>query len=133
MVIDTSALVAILEQEEEAGALAGAIASDPVCLVSAASVVETGLVLFARHGEPGARKLDELLRESQIEVVRVTVEHARLAREAFALFGKGRHPAKLNFGDCFSYALAKASGHPLLFKGNDFSQTDLAAALSEPR
>lgn len=133
MVIDTSALVALLEQEQDAEALADAIANDPASLVSAASVVEAGLVIFARYGEPGARKLDELLGESQIEVVPVTADHARLARGAFAQFGKGRHPAKLNFGDCFSYALAKASGHPLLFVGNDFSQTDLVAALPSPR
>ncbi len=128
MVIDTSALVAILEQEEDAEAFSDAIAAAGTCLVSAATVVETGMVIFSRHGELGARRVDELLRDSQVEIIPVTEAHARLARESFAQFGKGRHPARLNFGDLFSYALSKASGHPLLFKGNDFSQTDVAAA-----
>lgn len=125
MVIDTSALVAILEQEEDAEVYANAIAAAETRLVSAATVVEAGMVLFSRRGEPGAQKVDELLRASQVTVVPVTEDHARLAREGFARFGKGQHAARLNFGDCFSYALAKASGHSLLFKGNDFSQTDV--------
>ena len=125
MVIDTSALVAILEQEADADAYSDAIAAAETCLVSAATVVETGMVIFSRYGERGARMVDELLQVSLVAVVPVTEDHARLAREAFARFGKGRHPARLNFGDCFSYALAKATGHSLLFKGNDFSHTDV--------
>ncbi|MCK6572705.1 type II toxin-antitoxin system VapC family toxin [Myxococcota bacterium] len=125
MVLDTSALVAILEQEKDADAYSDAIAAAATCLVSAATVVETGMVIFSRRGERGARMVDELLQASHVAVIPVTEDHARLAREGFARFGKGRHAASLNFGDCFSYALAKASGHPLLFKGNDFSHTDV--------
>lgn len=133
MVIDTSALVAILEQESDAEGFSNAIAAAETCLVSAATVVETGMVIFSRYGEPGGRLVDQLLRESAVEVVPVTEDHARLAREGFARYGKGRHRARLNFGDCFTYALAKASGHPVLFKGNDFSQTDVAIAPVERR
>jgi ribonuclease VapC len=125
MVIDTSALIAILEQEDDAQQFADAIAAASTRLISAATVLETGIVVVARHDDEAGGDLDQLLRDALVEIVPVTEDHARLARDAFIRFGKGRHPARLNFGDCFSYALAKASGQPLLFKGNDFSQTDV--------
>ena len=128
IVVDTSALVAILEQEESARGFAEAIAEADLCLISAATLVEAGIVMQARRGEQGRALLDDLLRDIQPEVVPVTAEHARLAQEAWARFGKGRHPAQLNFGDTFPYALAKASSAPLLFKGQDFARTDLALA-----
>ncbi len=125
MVIDTSAILSILEQEADARAHAEAIAADPVRLVSAATVVEAGIVMTARHGRRGAEDLDLLLRDGGIEIVPITATHARLAREGFARFGKGRHAAALNYGDCFSYALARAARQPLLCKGDDFSRTDV--------
>jgi ribonuclease VapC len=127
MVIDTSALLAILGDEPEAPAFASAIEQDPVRLVSAASVLEASIVVVARHGDSGARELDLLLLKAQAEVVPVTAEHAALGRDAYVRYGKGRHPAGLNFVDCFAYALARASGEPLLFKGDDFGRTDVAA------
>lgn len=128
MVIDTSVLIAILEQEDGARGLAEAIAADNARLVSAAAVVEAGIVMLARRGELGCARLDDLLRDAQVEIVPVNADHARLAREAYARFGKGRHRARLNFGDTFTYALARATGAPLLFKGDDFSHTDLEFA-----
>ena len=127
MVIETSAILAILEAEPDAAAFAEAIERDPVRLVSAASVLEASIVVVARHGDEGARELDLLLLKAQAEVVPVTGEHAALGRDAYVRYGKGRHPAGLNFGDCFAYAVARASGEPLLFKGQDFSRTDVAA------
>jgi len=125
MVVDTSALLALLLNEVEAPAFRLAMEADPVRLLSAASLVEIGIVIEARVGEAGGRELDLLLLKAAIEVVAVDAEQADLARQAFRRFGKGRHAAGLNYGDCFSYALAQSSGEPLLFKGNDFSQTDL--------
>jgi len=126
MVIDTSALIAILTNEPESPAIARAIERDPRRLVSAASLLEASIVLVARHGEAATVFLDDLLHEADAEIVPVTEDHARRARSAYLRFGKGRHPAGLNFGDCLVYALAEASGEPLLFKGADFAQTDLA-------
>jgi ribonuclease VapC len=126
MVIDTSALLAILLQEADAESFAKAIASAEPRLLSAANLVEAGIVAEARAGADGARDLDLLVVKSKIEVRPVTVEQAELARLAFRKFGKGCHPAGLNFGDCFAYALAKDTGEPLLFKGNDFNHTDIA-------
>ena len=125
MVVDTSALLALLLNEADAPAFRLAMEADPVRLLSAASLVEIGIVIEARVGEAGGRELDLLLQKAAIEVVAVDAEQADLARQAFRRFGKGRHAAGLNYGDCFSYALAQSSGEPLLFKGNDFSQTDL--------
>jgi ribonuclease VapC len=125
MVIDTSAILAILEMEPEAEKFARAIERDPVRLVSAASVLEAGIVVVARHGEAGARELDLLLLKAGVDIVPMTAGHASLGREAYVRFGKGRHKASLNLGDCFSYALARASGQPLLFKGGDFPLTDV--------
>ena len=125
MVIDTSALIAILLGEPDAEAFAMAIATDPKRLLSAFSALEVGIVIEAKKGEPGGRELDLLLHRSQIEIVAMAPEQAELARIAWRTFGKGRHPAGLNIGDCCSYALSKSSDEPLLFKGNDFSKTDL--------
>jgi ribonuclease VapC len=126
MVIDTSALLAILLQEADAESFAKAIASAEPRLLSAANLVEAGIVAESRVGADGARDLDLLIVKSKIEVRPVTVEQAELARLAFRKFGKGRHRAGLNFWDCFAYALAKDTGEPLLFKGDDFNHTDIA-------
>jgi ribonuclease VapC len=120
MVLDTSALIAVLGMEPQAERLAAAIEADP-------TVVEAGIVIEARYGADGGRELDLLVAKAAFQVEAVTLEHARLAREAWRRFGKGQHSAALNLGDCFSYALAKSSGEPLLFKGTDFSQTDVLA------
>ncbi len=125
MVIDSSAIIAILSNEPEAESIAETIAADPIRLMSAASLLEVAIVIEARYGEAGGDKLDQLLQTGQIKIEPVTVEQAEVARRAFRIYGKGRHPAALNFGDCFSYALAKVLGEPLLFKGDDFSKTDL--------
>jgi ribonuclease VapC len=127
MVIDTSALIAILLGEPEAEALALALAGDPKRLVSAFTALETGIVIEAKKGEAGGRELDLLLHHARIVIVPMTAEHYEIARFAWRRYGKGRHPAGLNIGDCCSYALAKAAGEPLLFKGKDFSQTDIKA------
>jgi ribonuclease VapC len=129
MVLDSSALIAILSFEPEATFFAKAIEADTTRLLSAASLLETAIVIETRYGEAGGRKLDELIRAAQIQIEPVTYEQATVARLAYRTYGKGRHPAGLNFGDCFSYALAKTSAGPLLFKGDDFSQTDLQLIL----
>jgi ribonuclease VapC len=126
MVIDTSALLAILLQEAEAERIARVIAGSSLRLVSAATIVEAGIVLELRYGSEGARNLDLLCHTLNLGISPVTAKQANLARKAYRQFGKGVHPAGLNFGDCFSYALAKAEGLPLLFKGQDFEKTDLA-------
>jgi ribonuclease VapC len=128
MVIDTSALVALLSLETEAARLAQAVEADPQRLVSAATWVETAIVIEARFGEAGGRELDLLAAKAGIAIREVDAAQAEFARDAWRRFGKGRHPAGLNFGDCFSYALAKASGEPLLFKGEDFARTDVLIA-----
>lgn len=126
MVIDTSAIVAILGMEPESARLAGAIESDSNRLISAASVIETGLVIESRYGPAGGREFDVLIAKAGLSIEAVTAEQADLARDAWRRFGKGRHAAGLNFGDCFSYALARITGEPLLFKGDDFRHTDLS-------
>jgi ribonuclease VapC len=128
MVIDTSAIVAIAHNEPEAPVFERMIADDPVRLISAATMLEAAVVLETRFGEPGGAELDLWLARSNVEIVPVEAEHADQARRAWRRYGKGRHPADLNYGDCFSYALAKLTGEPLLFKGNDFSQTDIQTA-----
>ncbi len=129
IVVDTSALVAILEAEEDAPRYAAAIAEADPPLISAATLVEVGIVMFNRHGAKAERMVDALIQEAGFQVKSVTAQHARLAKEAYAAYGKGQKSAGLNYGDCFSYALAKATGLPLLFKGRDFSRTDIEAAL----
>ena len=128
MIIDTSALVSILDQEAEAERLVRAIAAASERMLSAANLVETGIVMQVRRGDEAARDLDLLLAKLKIDIIPVTGKQANLARKAFQHYGRGRHPAKLNFGDCFAYALAKDSSAPLLFKGSDFSQTDIMIA-----
>jgi ribonuclease VapC len=103
------------------------IASDPVRLLSAASYLEAAIIIDDRFGYEGARDLKLFLTEAEIEIQSVNLEQAEVAREAYRRFGKGNHPAGLNFGDCFAYALARITGQPLLFKGNDFPQTDIEA------
>ena len=125
MVIDTSALVALMCMEQEASRLARALEADPHRLISAATWMETAIVIEARYGEAGGRELDLLSAKADLSIREVDQQQAEFAREAWRRYGKGRHPAGLNFGDCFSYALAKASGEPLLFKGEDFSKTDI--------
>jgi len=125
MVIDTSAVVAILRDESEAERLELAIEADPVRLISAASLVECSIVLEARFGEVGSRELDLLIHKGGVDVAAVDATQAEIARLAYRRYGKGRHPAALNLGDCFAYALAQSSGEPLLFKGRDFELTDV--------
>lgn len=129
MVIDTSALVALLGMEPEAARLAQAIEGDAVRLLSAATLLESSIVLESRQGEAAVRELDLLLAKAGVQIEPVTAEQAEVARQAWRRFGKGRHGAGLNFGDCFSYALSRVTGEALLFKGKDFPQTDVTAAI----
>jgi len=127
MVIDTSAIVAIALDEPEAPALEERIADDPVRMISAATLLETAMVIETRLGERGGAELDLWLHKAGVEIVAVDSELVDVARRAWRRFGKGRHPAGLNFGDCFSYALASLTQEPLLFKSSDFAQTDIRA------
>jgi ribonuclease VapC len=131
MVIDTSALIAILLGDPEAEALARAIADDSKRLVSAFTALEASVVIEAKKGEAGGRELDLLLHRARIEIVAMNAEQYEIARLGWRIYGKGRHPAGLNIGDCCSYALSKYSGEPLLFKGNDFTKTDVACVSCE--
>ncbi|MEB3185579.1 MAG: type II toxin-antitoxin system VapC family toxin [Cyanobacteriota bacterium] len=128
MVIDTSAVLAILQDEPERSAFNARIAAAETRLLSAATLAELSIVLEARFGADGQGDLDLFLSTAEIEIVAVDREQAELARSAFSSYGKGRHRAGLNFGDCFAYALARRAGFPLLFKGNDFTHTDLQPA-----
>jgi len=133
MVLDTSVVLAVLLNEPEAHLFRLAIEADPVRLLSAASLVATGIVIEARVGEAGGRELDLLLHKADVQVMSVDAEQAELARDAYRRYGKGRHAANLNFGDCFSYALARATAEKLLFKGTDFGLTDVdCVVLTEP-
>lgn len=125
MVIDTSALLAILQNEPERRLFNEAIEAEETRSLSTASYVEASIVLESRFGAEGVRDLDHLIARAQITFEPVGIEQAQLARDAFRKFGKGRHPAGLNFGDCFSYALSRSLDRPLLFKGNDFPRTDV--------
>ena len=129
-VVDTSALVSIVLGEDDAEAyLSALVSAAPGLCLGAVSLVEAGIVVEARQGAGAASDLRELLATLGIEVAPVDEEHARLALAAWRRFGKGRHPAGLNLGDCFSYALARSLDAPLLFKGADFEQTDIRSAL----
>jgi ribonuclease VapC len=132
MVIDTSALIAVLLNEASAIGIAQAIESRPLCLLSAANLLEASMVIESRKGEAGGRELDLLIYRAVIQIVAVDQDQAEIARLAWRLFGKGRHPAGLNYGDCFAYALAKSRRLPLLFLGDDFSQTDIAGVPLSP-
>src|SRR5215207_5287419 len=125
MVLDTSALIAILVGKPERDRFLTTLADADDPLISAATLVEASIVMQAKLGDEGVTDLDELLAAAAVRCVAVDVAQAVLARDAFARLGKGRAPAGLNFGDCFSYALAKTAGRPLLFKGSDFSRTDV--------
>ena len=129
MILDTSTVIAILFGEPDAHLYAEAISAASSCRISAATFVETSIVVDAQTKGHGGRALDALLRRANVTIEPVTEEQAHLARETYAEFGKGRHRAGLNFSDCFAYALAKASGEPLLYKGNNFKKTDIVAAL----
>jgi ribonuclease VapC len=125
MVIDTSALVAIFLAEPERKRFLDLIIDAAMRLMSAANVLETGIVLEAKRGEGAGREFDLFVVRANLEVVSVDGEQVEVARSAWRKYGKGRHPAALNFGDCLAYALAKSSGEPLLAKGTDFAQTDV--------
>ena len=129
MIIDTSALLAILQNEPERRAFNEAIEAAETRSMSVSSFVETSIVIESRYGSEGIRDLDLFLSKAQINLVTVDSDQAFVARKAFAQYGRGRHSAGLNFGDCFSYALAKLNGEPLLFKGDDFSKTDLQTVI----
>ncbi len=131
MIVDTSALIAILRDERDAMSYAKAIANAAVRRISAANYVETAAVIDANRDPIATRRFDDLLQEARFVIEPVTEAQARIAREAYRDFGRGSgHPARLNLGDCFAYALAKATNEPLLFKGDDFTQTDIASALA---
>jgi ribonuclease VapC len=128
--VDTSAIIAILRNEEDAAVLAQAIAAADVRRISAATYVEAAAVIDAAGDPIASRRFDDLIREAGFIIEGVTEAQARIAREAYRDFGRSaRHPAKLNFGDCFAYALAKSRNEPLLFKGEDFKHTDVMPVL----
>jgi ribonuclease VapC len=128
MIVDSSALLAMLLKEPEGRLIDNAIADSGDCRISSGNYLETSIVALARNGPDGLRDLDLLIARFRIEIAPFTESQAYLARQAVARFGKGRHPAKLNFGDCMAYALAKETGEELLFKGTDFELTDVAVA-----
>ncbi len=125
MVIDTSAIISILLGEKKTERLTKAISTDPKRIISSFSVLEACIVIEAKKGEPGGRELDLLLHACKAEIINFNAEQMDIARMGWRNFGKGNHPAGLNIGDCCSYALAKLSGEPLLFIGNDFKKTDI--------
>ena len=128
MVLDTSALLAILFDEPERRSFNEKIEADPVRLMSAATYVEAALVIESRFGEAGGREFDLFFHRTGTRIVPVDPDQAEIARTALRKFGRGKHPAGLNYGDAFAYALALTTGEPLLFKGSDFSLTDVAIA-----
>ena len=129
MVIDYSALVAILQDEPERDAFNEAIEDEESRLLSVANWVETSIVIEVRYGTVGLHLLDRFLDRAAIDCVPVDLRQAKEARRAFSQFGRGRHPAGLNYGDCFAYALARTNGQPLLFKGDDFARTDIVPSI----
>ena len=130
MIVDSSAAIAILRDEPEAADFADAIERAPARRISAANLLETAIVIDGSRDPIASRRLDDLVRDAGLIVEPVTEAQVRIARAAYRDFGKGSgHPAGLNFGDCFAYALARERGEPLLFKGNDFNHTDVASAL----
>ena len=129
MIIDTSAIMAVLNAENDAALYAEAIEAAPQRLMSAVSHFEATIVQFSRRGEQGLREFDLLILRAKIEAVPFDLEQSEIARDAFKRFGRGQNRARLNFGDCMSYALARSRGLPLLYKGEDFKRTDIRAAL----
>lgn len=128
MVIDTSAIVAILRNEPEASRLEKALVADGIRLVPATCVLEARMVLVSRRGEHALAEIDLWLRKIEADITAVDADLVDMATQAWLVYGKGRHPAALNFADCLSYALAKRADEPLLFIGKDFAQTDIEAA-----
>lgn len=128
MIVDASAIIAILQNEPETVAMGKALRKAQVCRISPVNYVEAAIIADNNSNPALRRKLDDLLREAPISIEPITLEQAKIAREAYRDFGKGRHKAGLNLGDCFAYALAKETREPLLFKGNDFVHTDVEAA-----
>jgi ribonuclease VapC len=128
MVIDSSAFIAILLGEPEQAAFVDAITADPTRIAGAPTLLETSIVILNRLGEAGLTEFRAFYARAAIQTAGFEPEQLDLAIDAFRRFGKGRHPASLNYGDCFSYALAKATGEPLLFKGHDFPHTDIRSA-----
>jgi ribonuclease VapC len=129
VILDTSAVLAILKDEAEAASFGDALSGADRVAIAAPTLVELGIVAESRAGEGIRPRIDHLLQSLDIEVVPFTAEHAAVALDGWRRFGKGRHPAGLNLGDCFAYALAVARDEPLLFKGADFSLTDVKAAI----
>lgn len=129
MILDSSAALAVLLDEPERTAFRDRIAGARRRIMSSVTVLESTIALFAKRGEGALAELDEWIEAADIEVVPFTAEHARIARRAYVVYGKRSHPAALNFGDCAAYALAVTEGEPLLYKGNDFAQTDVESAL----
>ena len=128
MIVDSSAVVAILVREADADHLANKLTGAPQLRMSAATYLELSIVMENKGGPRAGYELDDFIANTEIEIIPVTLDQAEAARVAWRRFGKENHPARLNFGDCFSYALAKTTGEPLLFKGDDFAQTDLEPA-----
>lgn len=129
MVLDTSALLALLLDEPEAEDFRAAVEGDQVRLVSAATLLETALVIESRKGDAAGRELDRLIDKADVAVMPVDADQIEEARRAWRRFGRGRHEAGLNYGDLFAYALSRTSGEPLLFKGDDFRRTDVARVI----
>lgn len=129
MVVDSSAVLAILFKEPERDVFATALSEAGVRLVSSVNAFEAAVVVSSRKGPSGIRELDLLFHHAGVEIVSFTESHLRLAREAYERYGKGRHPAGLNLGDCCAYALARHSGETLLFKGDDLTRTDVVPAV----
>ena len=129
MIVDTSAILAVLFDEPDAERFTRAIAEAPHCRMPTANFLEAALVVEGRAGLAGGHELDLFIERAAIELVPISIEHAQAARQAWRRFGKGNHSAGLNFGDCFAYALAEVTGEPLLYKGEDFALTDVESAL----
>jgi ribonuclease VapC len=129
MVVDTSALIAILFGEPETESLVKALVNDPKKMISAFNMLESAIVVEAKKGEAGGRELDLLVHRARIEIIPLNGDQVELALAAWRKYGKGNHPAGLNIGDCCAYALAKYSGEPLFFKGDDFSRTDIRSVI----
>ena len=129
MIVDTSAMIAILYNEPECHHFIKLIRDADQARMSVATYVELCVVIESQLGSEGVRQADAFIRRGQIMIEPVTLEQGEIARQAYFDFGKGRHAAKLNFGDCFAYALSKVTGEPLLFKGNDFAMTDITPVI----